>query len=117
MFRLAMIVLAVISFCGSVVAAESVPPATLSAAFFDSTPIATTDARGRTSHLIFAPDGSLKRINAAGRESEGVWRLSDEGFCMQVGTAKRESCYIVLKREDGKFSALKQSGKPFVWEK
>lgn len=98
-------------------AAELVAPATLNSAFFDSRPIATTDARGRISQMVFTPDGTVKRKTASGRESEGVWRLSDEGFCMQVGKAKRESCYIVLKRTDGTFSAMKQSGLPFTWER
>jgi hypothetical protein len=35
---------------------------------------------------------------------------------MQVGKAKSESCYIVLKRDDGTISALR-SGQPFRWEK
>jgi hypothetical protein len=36
---------------------------------------------------------------------------------MQMGQAKRESCYVVLKRDDGKFSAMKRAGRPFTWEK
>lgn len=117
MFRVLMTAAALACFCGSVLAAELVQPATLGAAFFDSKPITTTDARGRTSQLVFTPGGALTRTTSTGKASEGVWRLSEDGFCMQVGKAKRESCYVVLKRDDGKFSAMKRSGEPFTWEK
>lgn len=117
MFRILMTATALACFCGSVFAAELVPPTALSASFFDAKPITTTDAKGRTSQLTFTPGGTLTRTTSAGKASEGTWRLSEDGFCMQVGKAKRESCYVVLKRDDGKFSAMKRAGQPFTWEK
>jgi len=98
-------------------AVELVPPDVLTATFFDSKPVTTTDARGRASRLVFSPAGTLTRTNSAGRASEGVWRLSEDGFCMQVGGAKRESCYIVLKKEDGSYSALKRPSRGFTWSR
>ena len=110
-------VTAALAISGSAFAVELVPPTALTASFFDSKPITTTDAKGRTSQISFTPGGTLTRTTATGRASEGTWRLSEDGFCMQVGKAKRESCYVVLKRPDGKFSAMKRSGEPFTWEK
>jgi hypothetical protein len=34
---------------------------------------------------------------------------------MRLATAKRESCYLVLRGEGGKLTAMKQSGQPFTW--
>ena len=117
MFRFLMAVTALACFVGSALAAELVPPAALSSGFFDAKPITTTDAKGRASQLIFTPGGMLTRTTSTGKASEGTWRLSEDGFCMQIGKAKRESCYVVLKRDDGKFSAMKRAGQPFIWEK
>ena len=97
-------------------AVDIVQPADLGRAFFDARPITTTDTKGRSSTLVFAPGGTLTRTTATGKESAGTWRLSDDGFCMQVGKAKRESCYVVLKRDDGTVSALRAS-QPFRWER
>jgi hypothetical protein len=98
-------------------AAELVAPALLDTTFFDSKPITATDGKGRVSQITFTPGGALSRTAANGKESEGTWRLSEDGFCMQIGEAKRESCYVVVKRDDGKFAAMKRSGQPFIWEK
>jgi hypothetical protein len=105
------------TLAGAVIAAELVPPALLGTSFFDAKPITTTDAKGRVSKIAFSPGGVLTRTSAKGEASEGKWRLSEDGFCMQAGTAKRESCYIVVKRDDGKFAAMKRAGQPFIWEK
>jgi hypothetical protein len=98
-------------------AAELVAPALLDTTFFDAKPITTTDAKGRVSQIVFTPGGTLNRTSSSGKASEGKWRLSDDGFCMQVGEAKRESCYVVVKRDDGQFAAMKRSGEPFIWTK
>ena len=66
--------------------------------------------------LVFTPGGTLLRTSSTGKESEGKWRLSEDGFCMQIAEAKRESCFVVVKRDDGKFAAMKR-GQPFIWEK
>ena len=104
------------ALAGAVIAAELVPPTLLDTNFFDAKPITTTDAKGRVSRIVFTPGGTLTRTSSSGKESQGTWRLSDDGFCMQAGTAKRESCYVVVKRDDGKFAAMKR-GQPFIWEK
>ena len=117
MVRLLIAAVSFVSIASTAFAVELVPPTSLGGAFFDAKPITTTDAKGRVSQLTFAPGGTLVRTNATGKASEGTWRLSDEGFCMQIAQAKRESCYVVLKRDDGKFSALRQSGQPFTWER
>jgi hypothetical protein len=105
------------SLAGVAIAAELVPPTLLDTNFFDAKPITTTDARGRVSKIVFTPGGTLTRTSATGQESQGTWRLSEDGFCMQAASAKRESCYVVVKRDDGKFAAMKRSGQPFIWEK
>ncbi|MDX6805033.1 hypothetical protein [Terrihabitans rhizophilus] len=96
-------------------AVELVPPQDLGRTMFDGKPITSADAKGRTSEMAFAEGGKLTRKTSAGRVTEGVWRLSDDGFCMKLGEAKRESCYLVLKQNDGKLMAVKQSGQPFTW--
>jgi hypothetical protein len=116
MFRM-LTITAALTFSGSALAVELVPPTTLGTSFFNSMPITTTDAKGRTSQISFTPGGTLTRTTATGRTSEGTWRLSEDGFCMQVGNAKRESCYVVLKRDDGKIATIRRSGEPFIWEK
>lgn len=104
------------TLAGVALAAELVPPALLDTSFFDAKPITTTDAKGRASKIVFTPGGTLTRTSTSGEESAGKWRLSEDGFCMQAATAKRESCYVVVKRDDGKFAAMKR-GQPFIWEK
>lgn len=106
---------AVVAFAGPALAVELVQPKDLGRDLFDAKPIKSTDARGRISEMTFAPDGKLSRKTASGRVSEGTWRLSEEGFCMKLATAKRESCYLVLRGEGGKLTAMKQSGQPFTW--
>ncbi|MGQ4274468.1 hypothetical protein [Terrihabitans sp. B22-R8] len=96
-------------------AAELVQPSDLERTLFDSTPITSTDHRGRTSELMFAPGGKLTRKTAAGQASEGNWRLSETGFCMKLGDAKRESCYLVLRGGKGVMKAVKISAQPFTW--
>jgi hypothetical protein len=117
MLRSYLVAAAFLPLAGTAFAAELVAPTALTTTFFDSKPITTTDAKGRASQLTFTPNGTLTRTAADGKSSEGTWRLSEDGFCMQLAPAKRESCYVVLKRDDGKFSALRQSGQPFTWEK
>jgi hypothetical protein len=117
MLRSVLLAAVLAPFSVAALAVELVQPAALGKTFFDATPITTTDARGRSSKLVFTPGGALTLTTSAGRASEGKWRLSEEGFCMQVGEAKRESCYVVLKQNDGRYSAMKRSGQPFVWQK
>ena len=117
MLRSLFIAAALLPLAGAALAVELVAPTALTTTFFDSKPITTTDAKGRASQLTFTPNGTLTRTTAAGKASEGTWRLSEDGFCMQLAPAKRESCYVVLKRDDGKFSALKRAGEPFTWER
>ena len=105
------------TLAGAAIAAELVPPSLLDTQFFNSKPITTTDAKGRVSRIAFTPGGTLTRTSSSGKESQGTWRLSEDGFCMQAAAAKRESCYIVVKRDDGTFAAMKRSGQPFIWEK
>ena len=111
------LVAVLVPLSGLASAMELVTPAALSTSLFDATPITTTDAKGRSSVLTFSPAGTVTRTTATGGASEGTWRLSADGFCMQVAGAKRESCYVVLKRDDGKFAAMKRAGEPFIWEK
>lgn len=117
MFRSFICASAVIFAVSPSSAAELLAPESLKSDMFDARPITTTDSKGRASQLVFAPDGTLKRIAANGRASEGVWRLSEDGFCMQAGQQKRESCYIVLKRPDGHFTALRRSSQSFLWQR
>ncbi len=114
MLRLSFAVPQFLAVAAPAFAVELVQPADLGRSLFDAKPITTTDSKGRSSQLTFAPGGTLTR-DRGGKSSEGKWRLSDDGFCMQLGQAKRESCYIVLKQEDGRFSALKRAGEPFTW--
>jgi hypothetical protein len=112
---LAAVALAV--FASPALAVELVTPADLGRDMFDAKPIKSTDAKGRVSEMTFAPGGKLSRKTASGRVSEGTWRLSDEGFCMKLANAKREGCYLVVRGEGGKLTALKQSGQPFTWSR
>ncbi len=117
MLKAAYVTTALLALVGPAIALELIPPSDLNQSFFDARPITSTDAKGRDAKLVFAPGGAVTFTNASGKASEGTWRLSDEGFCMTVGSAKRESCYIVVKQSDGKLSALKRSGQPFTWSR
>ncbi len=117
MLRSAASAILLLSLSSASLAVELVPPGTLTTTFFDSQPVTTTDAKGKTSRLVFAGEGTLTRTSASGRTSEGVWRLSEDGFCMQVATAKTESCYIVFKKDDGSYSALKRPKQSFIWSR
>ena len=106
---------ALTAFVAPAFASELVKPSDLERDMFDAKPIKSTDARGRVSEMTFAQGGKLTRKTASGRVSEGTWRLSDDGFCMKLANARREGCYLVLRGEDGKLTAWKQSGQPFTW--
>jgi hypothetical protein len=96
-------------------AVELVQPADLGRDLFDAAPITSTDARGQASEMVFAKDGTVTRKTAAGRISTGTWTLSDTGFCMKLGRATNDSCYLVLRGEAGALTAVKQTGASFAW--
>lgn len=100
---------------GAAAAAEIVAPAELKAAWLDGRAVKTEGPRGGKSEFVFRPDGTLTRTGArAGSAGEGSWRMDDEGFCMTLRTAKRESCYVAIRAEGGAIRVMRRSG-AFVW--
>ena len=96
-------------------AAELVVPQELKSAWLDGRTIATVGPRGGKSSFSFAPDGTLTRTGGrAGSAGAGTWRLDDEGFCMTLGSAGRESCYVAIRGEDGALKIMRRSA-AFTW--
>lgn len=113
--RVALIVLCVALSAGAASAAEIVAPAELKAAWLDGKAVKTAGPRGGKSEITFRADGTLTRAGGrAGSASEGSWRMDEEGFCMTLGTAKRESCYVAIRGENGAIRVMRRSG-AFVW--
>lgn len=90
----------------TVMAGELVTPRDLAEGFFDGRTIRSTDGRGRTAELAFARSGEVVLRPQSGEPRAGSWRLSDEGFCMNLGGRDRWSCYVVLRNADGGLRAL-----------
>lgn len=112
-------VLAVLFFAALSTAAASamelVGPQELKAAWLDGRTIATVGPRGGKSTFAFAPDGTLTRSGGrTGSAAAGAWRLDDEGFCMTLGNAKRESCYVAIRGEGGAIRVMRRSA-AFTW--
>jgi hypothetical protein len=97
-------------------AAELLGPRQLETGWFDGRTVSTVGPRGGKSSFAFLPGGKLTRTGGrAGAAGEGTWRLDDLGFCMTLGDAKRESCYLAAKADDGTLKVMRRSGGAFVW--
>ena len=96
-------------------AAELVAPQTLKASYFDGKAITSTDGHGRKSIFTFSADGKVTRKTTRGLASEGTWTLSADGFCMKLGKAKRDSCYIAVKGSDGGIRVMPTGKNSFAW--
>lgn len=98
-------------------AAELVPPQVLKRDWLDGRTVSTVGPRGGKSDFSFKSDGTLTRTGSrAGSGGEGRWRLDAEGFCMTLGEAKQESCYVALAGEDGSIRVLRRTG-AFTWRR
>ncbi|MFC7052371.1 hypothetical protein ACFQI3_06680 [Hansschlegelia quercus] len=105
-----------LGFAASAAAAELIGPKELEAGWFDGRTISTTGPRGGKSQFVFAKDGKVTRTGGrAGSSGDGTWRLDDDGFCMKLGQAKRESCYLAMKDGDGALKVIRRSGGAFTW--
>ncbi len=110
-----MMLLAVAVSAGAASAAEIIGPKELKAAWLDGRPVTTVGPRGGKSAITFRDDGTLMRAGGrTGSAGAGSWRLDDEGFCMTLGQAKRESCYVAIRGEGGAIRVMRRSG-AFVW--
>ncbi|HEY0292860.1 MAG TPA: hypothetical protein VGC51_11095 [Hansschlegelia sp.] len=99
-------------------AAELIGPQELKARWFDGRTIATKGPRGGASDFSFSPDGKIVRTGGrAGSPGDGTWRLDEDGFCMTLGAAKRESCYLAVKQADGSLKVIRRSGGAFAWSR
>ncbi len=97
-------------------AAELIGPKELQAGWFDGKTISTAGPRGGKSDFTFSRDGKVIRTGGrAGSAGDGTWRVDDDGFCMTLGQAKRESCYLAVKSADGSLRVMRRSGGAFVW--
>jgi hypothetical protein len=107
----------ILLFAAPAAAAELVGPKELDKAWFDGKAITTVGPRGGRSELAFSRDGKITRTGGrAGSAAGGTWRLDDDGFCMTLGEAKRESCYLAIKEADGSLRVVRRSG-AFVWSR
>ncbi|GLK54981.1 hypothetical protein JOD31_002141 [Methylopila capsulata] len=99
-------------------AVELVGPQDLKANWLDGRTVSTTGPRGGASTFAFAADGKVTRAGGrAGSATEGTWRVDDEGFCMKLGQARRESCYLAIKADDGSLKVVRRQGAAFVWRR
>lgn len=99
-------------------AAELLAPKALQTGWFDGRTISTIGPRGGKSDFIFSAEGKVARTGGrAGAATEGTWRLDDEGFCMKLGEAKRESCYLAIKADGGALKVVRRSGGAFTWSR
>lgn len=112
--RVRTIVLALLLVPVTAGAAELVTPQDFKSGYFDGKPVTSTDARGHKSTFVFTVDGKVTRKTERGRTTDGTWTLSDTGFCMKIGNAKRESCYIAVK-DTGGIKVLHISRGAFEW--
>ena len=100
-------------------AAEVLAPKAIEAGWFDGRTISTTGPRGGRSDFVFSAGGTLTRTGgrAGAAPTQGTWRLDDDGFCMTLGRARRESCYLALANPDGTLRVVRRSGGAFVWSR
>lgn len=115
MLRLAVVV-CVAGLAVAAEAAELIAPKALQSGWFDGRTISTTGPRGGTSAFTFSADGKVVRVGGRSTApTQGTWRLDDDGFCMTLGEAKRESCYLAIKTDEGGLKVVRRSGGAFVW--
>lgn len=96
-------------------AAELIGPQALKRDWLDGRTVSTVGPRGGKSDFAFRPDGTLTRTSGRqGAAGEGKWRLDDEGFCMTLGQAKQESCYVAIKGDAGAIRVMRRSA-AFTW--
>lgn len=114
-FRFLALVLFGLLSAGAAWAAEIVPPQDLKRDWLDGRAVSTTGPRGGKSTFAFKSDGTLTRVGGrAGGAGEGRWRLDDQGFCMTLGDAKRESCYLAIRAENGAIKVMRRAA-AFTW--
>ncbi|GLK79579.1 hypothetical protein [Methylopila turkensis] len=107
--------LALSGLAGLSAAAELVGPEALKTGWFDGRTVSTTGPRGGRSDFVFTPDGKVTRAGGrAGAATDGTWRLDEDGFCMKLGQARRESCYLAIRSGDS-LKVVRRSGGAFVW--
>lgn len=96
-------------------AAELIGPQALKRDWLDGRAVSTVGPRGGKSEFAFRPDGTLTRTGGRqGAADGGKWRLDEEGFCMTLGEAKQESCYVAIRSEGGAIRVMRRSG-AFTW--
>ena len=98
-------------------AAELVGPKQLQQEWLDGRSVSTVGPRGGKSEFVFKPDGKVLRAGGRAGASEGTWRLDEDGFCMKLGQARRESCYLAVRQADGALRVMRRSGGAFVWSR
>lgn len=107
-----------LAFATGVAAAELVGPDELKAGWLDGRTVTTTGPRGGTSTFVFAADGKVTRSGGrAGSATNGTWRVDEDGFCMTLGSARRESCYLAIKAPDGALKVVRRQASAFVWRR
>lgn len=100
------------------VAAELVSPDELKSGWLDGRTVTTTGPRGGTSTLVFGADGKVTRSGGrAGSATGGAWRVDEDGFCMTLGSARRESCYLAIRTADGALKVVRRQASAFTWRR
>jgi hypothetical protein len=94
-------------------AAELVSPNDLAAGWFNGKTITSTNEHGRSTKLTFAADGKVTLEGRGGKDRQGTWHKTSDGFCMKIADAKRESCFIAIKQGDA--LRVVRAGAPFTW--
>ena len=95
-------------------AAELVSPNDLAAGWFNGKTITSTNEHGRSTKLTFAADGKVTLEGRGGKDRQGTWHKTSDGFCMTLGQAKRESCYIAV-RDGTAVKVIRAGAGSFTW--
>lgn len=116
MSRLAVLAVLPLVLAVPVAAAELIQPGELQKSYFDGKPFQTKGARGPGATFTFSADGKVSRKSGGtrGTVTEGTWKLSDTGFCMKIGKAKNESCYIAI-RDGAAVRVTRVGATAFTW--
>jgi hypothetical protein len=98
--------------------AAKLAPAEIQTTFFTGKPFTASTASNIRFTMVFAPDGKATREpqGKSGVKSEGMWKLSKDGYCTTWKNSK-PSCYTLVTAGQNKWNVMRGPAVVATWSK
>jgi len=93
-------------------------PNEIQATFFTGQPFTASTTSNTKFKMVFTADGKMTREPAAksGAKSEGIWKLTKDGFCT-TWKGSKANCYRVESAGENKWLVKKGTASVATWTK